>query len=358
MALINETLWQSQSRALQEIRTANDFVRNLMFPDFPPSNTSKINIDTWSGARRMAGFVVPGAGARAVPGRTKGFNAIEAPNIRIKREFEAQSIVNARNPGTGVMIGQAEQSASILDAMQGDILYAKQQIMNTLEWMCCKCLTGVVTAFFSDTNGEAGDAFTIDYGRPAANTIVLTGLDKWDAPLATSTKPIKILITQVSRIINTTGLGTANICVMGSTAAEAFINNAGIAADMNNFKLESGIVDISKGFNQTGARFLGRYSGVEFWEYSRKVLDPWGASIDLINPVQAHFISMGPAMEAGIEYGAMEDFDVSPDTGLVIGTMFMKDWVQKDPSARIWLANSRPLPIIRRSEAVVSVTVI
>ena len=48
--------------------------------------------------------------------------------------------------------------------------------------------TGTITYNIADTYGEVGDAFTLDFGRPAAHTITLLTTDQWDEPAATSTK--------------------------------------------------------------------------------------------------------------------------------------------------------------------------
>ena len=352
MATITELEWQSLSRVLEEIRTPYNFVERLLYGNTNTNGTEKIAVDSVIGGRRMAPFVRRGASAQLIPGMTHQFTTVEAPSIRAKRAFDCDRLFFERTPGSPIFIDGSTAATEVQRRIARDLQYAREQIDQTLEWMCCQTLTGTLTYNISTTDGQLGDAFTIDYGRPAAHTVVLTGTDLWSDAASDPHKDFN----DAKDLASDAGHQLTDV-IMGGDAADAFVRNDQLASDLDNRRFVTGNLELINRFEQSGAQFMGQIYGIRCWRYNRSVTDPFGNSVALIEADKAHFVSANPGADNIIEYGAIADFDASP-SGLIQTRFFSKSWRTQDPSAQMYLWHSRPLPIPRRPESMVTYTVV
>ncbi|MBL4769479.1 MAG: major capsid protein [Rhodobacteraceae bacterium] len=345
------------SKVLEEIRTPWAFVTDLLFGETNTNPTETIAIDSIIGGRKMAPFVTPGAGAALLQGMKAQRSLVTAPNIRAKRPFSSRQLLFNRSPGSPIFVDGGHILSEVQRKIARDLKYGKEQIDQTLEWMCCQALTGVLTYNIATANGQPGDAFTIDYGRPPENTIVLTSTDTWDTPKATATKSIDDLVVQVKEMVSDKVGVPITDCILGKDASDAFRRNEQMREDQDNRRIVSGELNLVKQFEASGALFLGELYGVRWWRYSRDVEDPFGTTINLIEADKAHFVSRSPGADNIIEYGAIDDLDAALD-GPISTKFFSKSWREKDPSTLMYLWQSRPLPVPRRPESMVTVTVV
>jgi len=358
MPTITELEWQTMSRVLEEVRTPYHFVTQLLFNNFNTNPTENIAIDSWVAGRLMAPFVTPGAGAQLITGMSTRQSIVTAPSIRAKRPFTARQLLTARVPGSPVF---ANDGSPVLSAaakrVAHDLKYAREQIDQTLEWMCCQVLTGTLTYNIALTDGQLGDSFTIDYGRPAGHTVTLTSNDTWDTALASATSLPRQHVTAVKELISdTVGLAPTD-CIMGSAAADAWIANESIREDLDNRRIVPGSMTLVEQFRQSGAIFLGEVYGIRWWRYARSVSDPFGTATLLVAADAAHFVAATPGAENVVEYGAIQDLEAA-EQGMLETRFFSKSWRQKDPSADMYLWESRPLPVARRPESMVTYIVV
>ncbi|HCT44791.1 MAG TPA: hypothetical protein DF699_06240, partial [Phycisphaerales bacterium] len=318
--------------------------------------TETINIDTWVGGRKMAPFVLPGAEAIPVPGMSKTFRQVTAPNIRIKKAFSLQDRLFSRTPGTAIFVSDSgSQLSEVERSIAMDVQYMRDQIDDTIDWMCASALSGAVTYSTADfTPGELtmGDAFTIDYRMPAANKVTLSGNDTWDTAEASATETPKQTLRRFQKLMDARGYSAITDCIMGSDAAVAFEEHFSLKAHLDNRRTEiGGPLSLVQGFTGQGARYIGRFYGINWWEYSRQVTDPFGATKNLIQPGRAHFLSASGTGEFDLEFGAIQDFKAYSE-GNIATEYFSKSWEKEDPSVLMHLAHSRPLPVLRRPDAI------
>ena len=352
-----ELEWQSMTRVIEEVRTPYTFISDLLFSNTNTNPTETIAIDSIIGGRRMAPFVTPGASAALIPGMSQQFSTVTAPNIRAKRPFSARQLLFERTAGSPIFVDGSEVVSQVGRRIARDLRYAREQIDQTLEWMCCQALTGVLTYNIATTDGQPGDAFTIDYGRPAAHTVTLAGNDTWDTPTASATSFIDDHVTDVKELVSDAIGVPVTDCVMGGDAADAFKNNERVREDLDLRRATPGSLALSEQFRESGALFMGEVYGIRWWRYNRSVLDPFGNATNLVGADKAHFVSATPGADNVVEYGAIDDLDAL-EGGLLESRFFSKSWRERDPSAQMYLWQSRPLPIPRRPESMATYTVV
>lgn len=353
MSTITEFTWTYLTGTINEIKTPNNFIRSMLFKQHETQETEDIEVGYWVGARQMAPFVSPGAGAKIVSGVSQKARKITAPNIRIKRPFTAPELMFKRLFGTPIHVTGGEVRNGVEIRVAKDLAYMKGMIDDTIEWMCCQALTGVVTYNIAGADESPGDAFTIDFQRPAGHTIVNSGTSLWTNA---ASDPYADLLTARELISNAIG-GDVTDVVMGKAAAAAFRNHATIAALLDNRRKQTGILDLTGGFNADGAFFMGNIFGVNWWQYGRTVNDPWGASVNLIPTNAAFMISNSSQAENSLQFGAIVDL-TALEEGSFVGEYFSKSWMENDPSGRQVLATSRPFPLMKRPESIVQYTVV
>ena len=144
--------------------------------------------------------------------------------------------------------------------------------------------------------------------------------------------------------------------ILGKDSSTEFLKNADVRASLDVRALDAGRVTLESQFNGQGALFLGRYAGINWWEYSAQLLVN-GVATSLIRDDYAEFVARDPAAEFVLYYGAIPDWEALEGRRFV-GERFSKSWMTEDPSALWMLVHSRPLPVPRRPDATVSVQVV
>lgn len=356
----NEFRFEVLTTVLQELRTENDFVHKKLFAGKHATHAVEtLRVEAWVGGRKMAPFVLPGASAIPLPGMATRSQTIQAPNMFVKRPISVQTALE-RVPGSPFVLtsGNENTGSPLLERMRKDLDYAKMQMAETLEWMCCRALTGTITYAVTPTTGsQPGQQFTIVMGRASGNSITLTTTDQWDEPKATSTKSIRKLIDEMDRTLNALLGLSIDTCIMDAGAADAFMKNEQLLEDVTLLNSRgAGSIDFSSRLQNQGARYLGRVYGVDFWEYSRSSVDFWGNAVPLIASNTAHFFSSSPLAENSVEYG------VIPNTGVPNGLFQgeLLSWATENEDRQGWnhYYQTRPFPVTLRPDAFFSVVVV
>lgn len=345
--------WESMTAAINEIKSPNSFVRNLLFSRDDPKETKTIELSYWRRGRMIAPFVKRGAAAIQIPGHTEEFVVVEPPHIRIKRPMEPTTLFNQRRPGTRIFVDADEQRRAIEDYMAREMLHLSNDIDESLELLCASVLTGS----FTYTNDE-DVSFTITVPRSPSHSYDLAATMHWDE--ASPMIPKDFL--DAMRLINTDVSLNPTHCILGKEASVQFMKNAGVQTLLkNNFGpggIITGNLEFVRQMQESGAIFLGSpFHNIQVWEYGRQT-NVNGVLTDLIRPKYAEFVTALPAAENVAYYGSIEDFDAFGEGGALARPRFSKSWVEKDPSVRIALAESNPLPVLRRPDSTVSVKVV
>ncbi len=348
MAVIDELKWTFMTGAVNEMKSPNRFLVRLLFGNKRTVHTEDIEIDVLTKAREIAPFIKKNGEGIMVEGHGQIFQNVQAPNIRIKRPFTPSELLFNRTPSTIIFIDPSRQVSAVQEHINRDLQVMADMVTNAEEFLASQAIQGVISYSVADQ-----EHFQITFPKPAGNNITLTTF--WnDADPALPEPEIDFLT--VKRIIaDEVGLAPTD-CILGQEASEAFLRLAKKQELLNKINVVAGVVDFTTQFDQDGVIFLGIYSGIRVWEYSRTA-SLNGVATDMIRPKFAEFVTTSAAAEQVEYFGAIPDMDAFQGR-LFQSQRFSKSWTIPDPSAQMALLHSRPLPVPRRPGANVSMKVV
>lgn len=339
--------WASLTRAINEIKNPLSFLTNIMFSSVETLPTETLELSVISGAREIAPFVRRDAEGLLVGGYDEKFVTVTTPNIRIKRALTPSYLLYTRRPGSGVFVTGGQQATSIAQYIAREQQRLFDLIANSTEYLVSLLLTGTISYTVDD---EAN--FTITFPRDAGNTVALSGADLWTDVLSSPAKDFHNAKQQLSDQV---GLAPT-VAVFSATAAAEFMSHAQVQKELDLRNFDVGALTRNEQFQNDGSIFLGRFSGIPCFEYSRSV-SVNGTPTGLIRDKFVEFICTQPAAQNTLYYGSIPDMDALQGRQY-IGRIFSKSWIQPDPSLRMHLAHSRPLPVTRRPDVVYSLQVL
>ena len=339
--------WASLTRAINEIKNPLSFLTNLMFGTVDTLETETLELSVISGAREIAPFVRVGSEGLLVSGYDEKFVTITMPNIRIKRPLTPSYLLYTRRPGSSIFITGGAQRTSIAAYIAREQQRLFDLIANSTEYLISLLLTGTITYTVDDEEN-----FTVTFPKAAANTVTLSGADLWDA--ATSS-PAKDFHNAKQQLSDQVGLAPT-VAVFSATAAAQFMSHAQVHKELDLRNFDVGALTRNTQFDDDGSIFLGRFSGIPCFEYSRNV-DVDGVATALIRDKFVEFLCTQPTAQNTLYYGSIPDMDALQGRQYV-GRVFSKSWIEPDPSVRMHLAHSRPLPVTRRPDVVYSLKVL
>jgi hypothetical protein len=348
MAATPECLtWTAMSRTINEMKDPASFLVDLMFPDsrsetFP---VETVEVGTLVGDREACGFVRVDAEALLVEGVQENLQTITMPNIRLKMAMKASDRLYKRRAGTVIFPSKRQQVSAMEAAVARDLQEMKRRIANRKELMAAQVLTGTLS-FQSD---EAN--FRYLTGKPGAHET--TASTVWSNSGA---DPYDEFMTAKELMDDAHSLQPTDV-ILHPLAAAPFMKLAAVKSDLDTRNYNAGALTTMENIRASGAMYLGILHGIRVWRYGRSVIDHTGSSVPLIRSGYAEFVHAGPEARSQFYYGAIPDEDAL-DGNLFEGKEFSKSWREPDPSRRIALVHTRPLPVMLRPGAVVSIDVL
>lgn len=289
--------------------------------------------------KKLAPFVAPNVQGRVIT--TDGSNMVRfAPAyVKPKSVIDPNKII-ARQVGEQLYqpLSLAQRRDAVIAA---ETLEHKTRIANREEWMAAHAIiNGSVTV-----SGEDYPTSTVNFGRDASLTSVLAGTAKWDVSTG---EPLADLKTMRLRVHNLSGQ-TVRRVIFGQNAWDLLATRLELDAPQNggllDTKFRGSDTDISRmldGFE--GAEYVGRLAGrngqgaFECWVYHATYDDDAGAEQPLLNTNDV----VGVGDVDGVRcYGAIHD----ARAGYQAIPVFMKNWVNEDPSVEYLLSQSAPLMV-------------
>jgi hypothetical protein len=333
--------WASLTASVNETKSPNSFLKTLLFGRSQTFPTEQVEIGLLTGDREAAPFVRRDGEAILVDGLGESFQTVSFPSIRIKRPMTPSELLFNRRPGSVIFPQRGAMLSAIEQHIARDVQRMADLVTNAEEWLCAQALTGTISYSSAD---EAH--FQITYPKPSGHT--LNSAATW----ATATSDLTVDFLAAKRLIHDEhGLPTTH-CLMSKEAAANFLKNTAIRSILDVRRVEAGGIEMRRQFEATGALYLGSFMGIECWEYGRSV-KVGGSSQDLIGAGKVHFVSATPEAENWMYYGAIPDMEAF-EGRLFQGERFSKSWMLQDPSVRMMLVHSRPLPVMRRPGSVVT----
>ncbi len=345
MAPLPEILeWYSLTDMVNEFKAPNSFWVNTVFGNTRVLPTENIVYRIQRKGRVSAPFVEKGHESLLSGGYQDEEVNFTAPNIRIRRPLDACDLLFRRHPGDVIFADGRTQSEAAARETALQLQALNDEVANAEEYLASQAIQGTITYSVPD---EA--SYTINMNKPAANTIILGTF--WDQAGAT---PLTDIMTARRRMHDEVQLNPM-IAVLGSDASDVFLESPEIRALLDPRRLDSGPVTITQDIQDSGAMFMGRFMGIEWWAYTREV-EVGGVSTPLVRPKYAEFLNISAAAQHILFYGGIADLDAN-EGGTIATRRFSKSWRLPDPSSQQILVASRPLPVMRRPGASVSMQV-
>jgi hypothetical protein len=333
------------------MKAPNSFVKNLLYGRTKAVPTRNIELSFLNRGRKIAPFVERNGAAIMTEGRDETFRVIQPPHIRVKRPMTPSELLEKRRPGSVIFPGAGGIATAMREYMASELSMIMDDIDNSEEYLAAMSLQGAVSYSSAD---EA--AFTITYPRSASHSYALAAADRWTASTAS---PRKDFLDAAQLISDDVSLNATDV-ILGTEAADAFLADAAgeLSSLLDIRRMSTGTVDLTQQIAESGALFLGTYvHGIRVWRYGRQV-EVGGSAVDLIRAKYAEFVAATPSAQFVTYYGAIEDMKAIGAGKVLQSKRFSKSWEQEDPSARMLLVESNPMPVPRRPDATVSVQVV
>lgn len=341
---------------VNEMKRPRTFLRRLLFPGADKLlHTETVMWKVRSRGYKAASFVARGAEAIMTDGYSEVEREVSAPNIRLKKVFEPVHLLFDRRAGTSVMIDEAELRDTILDEINTNLGTMEDDVMNTEEWMASQLALGTGILTYSTDRA----AFTIDSLKPAANNVTAPVL--WTT-VATA-NPILDVKNVKKRMHDEVGLQPTH-AIVGADAHDAILGLLNATAQLafrEAMKTDSNValggIDLTRDFEASGALFIGRMFGIDFWAYPAQV-ELNGVATSLVRAKYIEFVHVSAAAQREFHYAAIPDMTLLQEgRGPIRRKRFAKSWLREDPSELYFLLHTRPMPVIKRPGALVSLLV-
>ena len=344
MALPEILEWYSLTDMVNEFKSPNSFLVNLVFNQTRILPTENIVYRIQRKGRKVAPFVEKGHESILSGGYSEEEVNFTAPNIRIRRPLEACDLLFRRHAGDVIFADGSTQSEAAAREVALQLQALNDEVSNAEEWLASQAIQGTITY---STPDEA--SYTINMNKPAGNTIILGTF--WDAGGA---KPLTD-IQRARRVMHDEVNLNPMVAVLGSLAADVFLESAEIRALLDPRRLDSGPMTITQDIQDNGGLFLGSFMGIDWFAYTRQV-ELAGVLVDLVRSKFVEFLNVSASAQHIMFYGGIADLDAN-EGGTIATKRFSKSWRLPDPSTQQILVASRPLPIMRRPGASVSMQI-
>ncbi len=320
------------------------FLYNMFFNSEMQFDTLEVYFDKVERARRLAPVVSPLVQGKAERLRGYATSSFRPAYVKPKHVIEPDRTLR-RLPGEallGALNASERRDRIVLDTLQ----IQDDQITRREEWMATQILcTGTVTVV-----GEDYPSQLIDFGRPAGNTVALTGAAAWGQA---GVDPLSMMQSWSALVQNVSGFAPIGV-VMDPLAYDKFRRSSGVATIMNSFRQTSGNIDLAGravGGIGSEAVNVGQIGLFDIWVYQQFYTDPDGNVLKYM-PDNTVILGNPVGCQGTRLYGAIQDV-----RSLAPLPRFPKMWIAEDPSAEYMMTQSAPLPVLGWPEATFAATV-
>lgn len=331
---------------LQALRTeapTNMFLLDTLFGTVETFDTEHVDIDIVKGDERLAPFVAPVIEGKLMEEQGFATRSYKPAYIKPKYITTAAELIRDRVAGENMYGGDAPSRAEV--RLAKNLADGEAQINRREEWMAAQGLvTGKVNVVGDGMN------MVIDFGMNPNHKIALSGTDVWtDA----ASDPLGDF-GEWADLIADDGQANADIVILGIDASAAFMSNENVLKKLDTRRLTTGEIkpsQLGRGVTYLGDVTTDGFSG-SVYRYAGSYVDE--------NSERQYYIPKNAAIMTSTtadfrrNFGAIADLEA----GLVSMPVFPKSWEEKDPSARVTLLQSAPLPAPHQIDAIVSATVV
>lgn len=332
-------------RVSTQMKPAHSFLRSLFVK---PSNTDYLltrtaNIDVKKGKRILAPYVSPIIAGKVMKRAGYTTQSIELPYIKEKMITTAEDCLK-RAPGQNIYSPVPLQERAQTQLAE-DMAYLDETIARREEWQIAQALTTGA----ADLKGE-GVSINIDYGIDDTHKVTLIDTHVWSNAAAT---PIQDLDDWKALINKDAGLGNV-VAIFGREAWKSFRARV-TEKDFDLLRADFGTLAPQE--LQDGSCYMGRLTNpkLDIYTYDEWYIDEETGDEKPLIP-ENMVILVSRDIDCRMLYGLIVDHEAPGGYGASVAR-FYKSWLEKDPSARILLAQSSPLFNPVQVDAIVIATV-
>lgn len=265
--------------AYKQQKAPNTFLQNRYFPDGTVFTTAQVLVEYKDGNQKLAPFVSPEVGGKVV--RRDGYeaNAYKPALIAPKR---ALTIDNLTEKGFGeALYGELTPEERAVKITADDLTEMDEMIVRRQEQMCAQVLqeNALTMNHYGDDN-KLINTKKIEYFN-GVNEAVYTSSVKWN----TADADIISEVAAIAKILTKRGLPATDV-ILGTEAADAFLNNEKIQKLLDNRNYNIGSVDPTENYPE--ATFLGvincKGRKMNFIQYDATYEDEKGVDTPYIDP--------------------------------------------------------------------------
>ena len=337
--------WRSLTTAVNKIAPVNSFLINNIFKTVINHSSDKIDVEIISGKQKLARFVNKNEGPQIISKKAPYVETVTLPRIYEAKNFTAEELASIKEAGTSYVGNPQDVITASERRKLMEIADLDDRLTRRIEQMAASALSnGSISV--SQSNIDFTINFHYDAGK---HTKTLTGNDLWSASTSNIAQNIR---TWKRQIFQLTGKN-ATICLLGTTAAGHFIANSKILTMLDNWNLKTGTMDLNQNIN-SGAAYLGRLLGVDFYEYSLPYVDENNTEQEAFDATKA--VLLAPDENFRLHYGPI--YRVSDGGTLTISnSKAMFAIINERKTGLEWSLEAKPLPAVHNPDQVVSAVV-
>lgn len=321
------------------------------FPRQINSLTEKIYFDEIDeNEYRLAPFVSPNVQGR--PMRSKGFSTKSFRPAYVKPKHIVDPTRAIPRRAGEALLGSASLAERFDLIIADNMRRERQMIENRWDWMGCQALVTGQTV----VAGDDYPSVTVDFGRDASLTTVLSGGALWTATSATPMADIQSLRNKAFKLSRS----PVNTLVFGLDAWAAFLDKShadvqdllNVLIRGNESLFNASNINDGQPYNYQGSMVgTGGIGRLDMWTYSNFYEGDDGVGVPYFDP--GTLVGLGNAVQGAQCFGAIMD----KRAGLAALSMFPKMWDEEDPSVTYTMTQSAPLMVPIRPNNTFSIKV-
>lgn len=346
-ALIDMFESRSLTNAINRAKVIEPFVLNTFFKNRQFHAADKIDIEIITGSDKLAQFVNQHEGALPIKKLSKVVKTLSLPRTFEKKLFTALELANYKSIGNIYVTSPEERTNLANQMILQELEELKNRIIRRREQMACEALsTGKVVV--SQDNIE----FSVDFEfQNNIHLITLASNVKWSE---TTSKPLTNLRNWKRDIMKRCGIN-ADILLLGSEAADAFIANDSVKKELDTNNNRVGVIDLTQSPTRSGM-FIGRILGVDIYEYNQQYTKSDDTTADMINAKKAILVaSQSPGFR--VHFGPIYRIE-NGNLKIYQNELLVETNTNEDKTALDWKVEQKSLPTIHEPNAIISATVV
>jgi hypothetical protein len=321
------------------LKKPKTFLTNTFFRDSQEFSTKTVDVDLYEGRRRIAAYVRRGSEGQLVEKRGFQTNTFTPPYLKPKVAVFMDD-VRKRIPGESIFSdGRIVPEAEAFIARMIDELDT-EMISRNIEIQAKQALFDGQVVAYDENNAVLA---TISYGRNA-NLTYQTGT-RWSANGANPLKTAR----EASRKTSQYGGSPVNICLMGTDAADYFVDLDTVQKALSKDWSTRG--QLAYDLRDNGGIWLGYADGVDYWTLEEYTINPADGTEELAIPAKKALYTNINSPRS-ILYGGLELKDQP------MGARGIKMYEIDDPESTVVQVHSAPLAVDHHPNNTAVVTVL